>query len=120
VAEETRVDVAALYAALDHKRTAEDMSWRDLANHLGVSPSTFSRMAQGRRPDVDTFAALLRWLGMAAEDFTRPSRASIEEAEPMAMISSHLRARKNIPEADIKAFEVIMQAAYRGLIQKDE
>lgn len=115
---ETSVDVAALYAALDQKREAKHMSWRDLAGELQVSASTFSRMLQGGRPDIDTFAALLRWLGMTAEDFTRPSNEHAQPAEPLAMISSHLRARKDVREEDVEAFEDIMMAAYRRLIEK--
>src|SRR5262249_34229409 len=73
---ETTVDVGALYAALDNKRRARGTSWPDIARELDVSPSTFSRMAQGRRPDVDTFATLLRWLGMPAESFMRGTTAT--------------------------------------------
>jgi transcriptional regulator with XRE-family HTH domain len=117
---ETSVDVAALYAALNQKRESKKMSWRDLANELGVSASTFSRMTQGGRPDIDTFAALLRWLNMSAAEFIRPTAEPAEPAEPLAMISSHLRARKDVRPEDVRAFEDIMMAAYRRLIQKNE
>src|SRR5690349_18280068 len=90
VVTETTVDVVALYAALDQKRQMEGLSWRELAAALGLSPSTFTRMGQGHRPDVDTFATLLRWLGMPAEAFMRPSNPSEAEPEPLAMISAYL------------------------------
>jgi hypothetical protein len=66
---ETTINVDALYAALDTKRRSQESSWREIARELEVSPSTFSRMAHGRRPDVDTFATLLRWLNVHAEAF---------------------------------------------------
>lgn len=112
---ETTIDVDALYAALDQSRQAEGISWRELAGKLGVSPSTFTRMAQGRRPDVDAFATFLRWLAMPAESFMRPTPDQSPEVEPLAMISSYLRADRNLDPADAEALEDIIKVAYRSL-----
>jgi transcriptional regulator with XRE-family HTH domain len=116
---ETTVDVAALYAALDQQRQAAGLSWRELAARLGLSASTFTRMAQGHRPDVDAFATLLRWLGMPAESFMRPSTAvpGRAEPEPLAMISSYLRSARALRPEDAEALEDIIQAAYRRLVK---
>ena len=115
---ETTVDVQALYAALDSKRKAHGTSWREVARELGISPSTFSRMAQGRRPDVDTFATLLRWLGMPAESFMRSTRKKpAAEQEPVAMVSSYLRSARNIDADDAEALEEIFRAAYKRLVR---
>ena len=116
---ETTVDVEALYAALDSKRKAQGTSWREVARELEVSPSTFSRMAQGRRPDVDTFATLLRWLGMPAESFMRSTRDESGAAaeEPVAMVSSYLRSARNIEPEDAEALEEIFRAAYKRLVR---
>jgi transcriptional regulator with XRE-family HTH domain len=114
---ETTVDVEALYAALDNKRKTLETSWRELARELDVSPSTFSRMAQGRRPDVDTFATLLRWLGMPAEAFMRGTGAAAATAEPVAMVSSYLRSARNVKPEDAEALEDIFRAAYNRLVR---
>ena len=117
---ETTVDVEALYAALDSKRKSNGTSWREVARELEISPSTFSRMAQGRRPDVDTFATLLRWLGMPAESFmrsTREERAAAAGEEPVAMVSSYLRSARNIEPEDAEALEEIFRAAYKRLVR---
>jgi transcriptional regulator with XRE-family HTH domain len=113
---ETTVDVEALYAALDNKRRAHGTSWREIARQLEVSPSTFSRMAQGRRPDVDTFATLLRWLGMPAESFMRGTKATADAEEPVAMVSSYLRSARNVTAEDAEALEDIFRAAYNRLV----
>ena len=63
------IDVSKLYAALDAKRKARVVSWRQLAADIGVSPSLFFRLGNGLRPDVDAFVTLVRWLGMSADDF---------------------------------------------------
>jgi transcriptional regulator with XRE-family HTH domain len=115
---ETTVDVDALYAALDAKRQKEALSWRELAGNLRISPSTLTRMAQGRRPDVDAFATLLRWLGMSADAFMRSSTRKKEEVNAVAMISSYLRADRNIDAKDAEALEDILKAAYRHMKKK--
>jgi len=114
---ETTVDVEALYAALDQKRQRERLSWRGLAVKLEITPSTFTRMAQGLKPDVDTFATLIRWLGMSQEEFLRPSRRR-ESADPMAMISSYLRGAKNVSQEEAEALEDIIAAAFRHLTRR--
>jgi transcriptional regulator with XRE-family HTH domain len=111
------VDVEALYAALDHKRDAEGLSWRDLAAKLKVSPSTFTRMAQGRRPDVDAFAVLLQWLGMPMERFLIATKRKPEKADAVAMFSSYLRSDRHVRPEDADALEDILKAAYRRLVR---
>lgn len=111
------VDAQALQAAVDKKRGQVGLSWRELARELQVSPSTFTRMAQGGRPDVDTFATLLRWLNMPAEAFTRPMASTEHEQEPLAVISSYLRSAKNVAPEDAAALEDIIEAAYRRLVR---
>jgi hypothetical protein len=113
----TTVDVAILYAALDQKRRAKDLSWRTLATKLEITPSTFTRMAQGLKPDVDTFATLVRWLGMSQDKFLRPAKCTDEVADPVAMISSYLRGAKNISQEQAGALEDIINAAYRHLVK---
>jgi len=114
---ETTVNVDALYAALDTKRRSQESSWREIARELDVSPSTFSRMAHGRRPDVDTFATLLRWLNVDAEVFmTGGEGHAEEEPSPMVMVSTYLRSAKNIDDAEAKALEDIFEAAYNRLV----
>lgn len=114
---ETTVDVDALYAALDAKRQEENLSWRELAGRLEISPSTLTRMAQGKRPDVDAFATLLRWLGMSADAFMRSTKKK-EDVNAVAMISSYLRADRNIDPKDAEALEDILKAAYRHMKKK--
>lgn len=58
-----RLDVEALYTALDRQRRKARLRWRDVAKEAGVSPSTFTRIGQGNRPDADGLVRLLLWLG---------------------------------------------------------
>jgi transcriptional regulator with XRE-family HTH domain len=120
---ETTVDIAALYAAIDRKRQAKKLSWRNLAGTLQITPSTFTRMAQGLKPDVDTFATLIRWLGKPQEEFLQPAPNKAEDADPVAMISSYLRSSylrssKNVTHEQADALEDIMNAAFRHLTKQ--
>jgi transcriptional regulator with XRE-family HTH domain len=58
-----RLDCDALYVALDRQRRQRRIQWRQIAREAGVSPSTLTRVGQGRRPDADGLARLLVWLG---------------------------------------------------------
>jgi hypothetical protein len=115
---ETTVDISALYAAVDRKRQARVLSWRGLAAELEITPSTFTRMAQGMKPDLDTFATLVSWLGIPQEQFLRPSPKKSEDADPVAMISSYLRASKNLTQDQAEALEDIMNAAFRHITKQ--
>jgi transcriptional regulator with XRE-family HTH domain len=58
------LDVPELYRRLDTRRTARGLTWAQLATDLDVSASTFSRIADGRRPDADALVTLLVWLDL--------------------------------------------------------
>ncbi|MFF0793895.1 helix-turn-helix domain-containing protein [Streptomyces spiralis] len=114
----TRVNVSALYAALDAARTKKEISWRQLAAEVGVSPSTMTRMANGNRPDVDAFLALVQWLGIPAETFmVDPEEGSqedrAEEPELMAQLAPLLRARSDLGADDVTYLEEVISAAMR-------
>ena len=113
------VDVGALYAALDQKRKHKSLTWRGLAKVTGTSPSTFTRMAAGNRPDVDTFMTLCSWLGVPAEEFKRGGYAAEDQDNTLTLISTHLRASRELSPRGTKAMEEIIRAAYEQLKEDD-
>ena len=66
-----RFDPTALYAALDAERKFRGVSWKQIAAETGVSDSTISRTKRGGRMEVDGVLALVGWLGVPVESFTR-------------------------------------------------
>lgn len=112
---EGRLDVGALYVTLDSERQARGLSWRQVATQAGVGPSTLSRMAQGNRPDVDSFVALVQWLGMPAEQFMRGGTAgdTPTATEPAQAVASLLRADRNLDPDSAAAIDDILRAAMR-------
>jgi len=68
-----RFDARALYEALDAQRRERNLSWRQVADEIGVSTATLTRTRLGGRMEVDGMLAMTRWLGRTAESFTHPS-----------------------------------------------
>lgn len=113
------IDVSALYGALDSKRAARKMSWRQLADELGLSSSVFSRLAKGRRPDFESYIQMTGWLGVPLESFVggeKPAEPAAEET--VAAIAAHLRADESLKPASAKAIEKIVQAAYDEMAER--
>lgn len=107
-----RINVPALYAALDAQREAAGLSWRQLAKDRGLSPSTFTRLANGHRPDVDAFAALVGWLGQPAERFiTSDDHDAADEPALLAQLAPLLRARADLDETGADRLQSLFAAA---------
>lgn len=66
-----RLDSAALYRAMDEKRVADGLSWKDVAATIGVSAATITRLRDGGRMEVDGMLAMVAWLDAPVERFVR-------------------------------------------------
>lgn len=107
-------DSAGFYRALDAVRSVRGLNWKQVAAESGVSASTFTRVAQGRRPDVDSLAALVAWAGLSADDFVT-SIAPAQAREPLGQIASFLRSDPRLTEEGRDAMMQIIAAAYGRL-----
>ena len=109
-----RFDNSGFYEALDATRRAKNLNWKQVAAQSGVSASTLTRMAQGKRPDVDGLAALTSWSGLSSYDFVR-SETHQGGPEPLAMISTYLRSDKNLTPEAAAALDQVVKATYERL-----
>jgi transcriptional regulator with XRE-family HTH domain len=107
-------DEAGFFAALDGVRQGRSLNWKQVATAAKVSPSTLTRLAQGKRPDVDSLAALVDWAGLNADDFVIRTHG-VQEIEPLAMISTYLRADRNLSAEAATALDTVDRAAYEAL-----
>lgn len=107
-----RFDGEAFFAALDGERQAHGLTWKRVAELSGVSASSLTRMSQGRRPDVDSLAALCAWSGLKAESFVVGATRPLRQAQPLAQITAHLRADPNLTKEGAKALELLVKTAY--------
>jgi len=111
-------DTGAFFAALDALRKGKEKAWKDVAAESGVSASTLTRMAQGKRPDVDGLAALLSWSGLKAEEFVKGRTRASSKPETLAVISTLLRADPKLGKESAAALNDIIRVAYKRLVEK--
>lgn len=107
-------DSEAFYAALDAVRQARHLNWKQVAAESGVAASTLTRMAQGKRPDVDGLAALCAWSGLDADEYVR-SNEERPEVGTLAMISTYLRSDRNLTPESATALDELVKATYERL-----
>jgi transcriptional regulator with XRE-family HTH domain len=111
------IDVIALHGALDAARQAKGLSWRQLAKLLDVSPSTLSRLANGKNPDVEAFATVVRWLDLPAEKFMiddeELQRREADLPDLVAELAPLLRARPDLEKEDVEHLEQLIGSAVR-------
>jgi transcriptional regulator with XRE-family HTH domain len=108
-------DSDGFYFALDAVRQARELNWKQVAAQSGVSASTLTRMAQGKRPDVDGLAALGAWSGLKTDDYVRSEEEDRPAGEPLAMISTYLRSDRNLTPEAATALDELIKATYERL-----
>ncbi len=112
-------DAEGFYRALDAERLARKLTWKQVAADSGISASTLTRMAQGRRPDVDSLAALVAWSGLDADTFIRDGVHERPVPEPLAMISTYLRSDPHLSQESVEALDELIKAVYERMRRID-
>ena len=113
-----RFDAEAFYSALDAERRSRRQTWKLVAKEARVSASTLTRMSQGRRPDVDSMAALIAWSGLSADMFVRDARATPGPSS-LSLISSSLKSDPQLTPEAAEALDELMKVTYERMRKKD-
>lgn len=108
-------DAEGFYDALDGARRTRNLTWKQVADQSGVSASTLTRMGQGKRPDVDSLAALVAWARLDADMFITATRSAKRKGDSLAMISTYLRSDPNLSAEAANALDALVQAAYERM-----
>jgi transcriptional regulator with XRE-family HTH domain len=108
---QTGFDAEAFYDALACVVKARKVPWRQVAKETGITASTLSRMAQGRRPDAASLAVLSAWAGINPADFVK-GRTKSQNRDSLLAIATLLRADPDLPQDEAKALEQIIRLAY--------
>lgn len=108
-------DSEGFYAALDAIRRDRDFSWKKVAEKSKVSASTLTRMGQGKRPDVDSLAALASWSGIDVSQFYRETAGPRKQKDTLAEITTLLRADRQIEGQDAQTMELMIKTLYQDL-----
>jgi len=113
-------DAEGFYAALDAHRQSLGITWKKLAIGAGVSPSTVTRMGQGKRPDVDSLAALASWSGIDVRAFFVREGGSREKPETLADITALLRADRELGKEGAAMMERMITSLYEEMRKRRE
>jgi transcriptional regulator with XRE-family HTH domain len=119
VARERSFDSDGFFSALDAARTSRRVHWKTVAYETGVSASTLTRIGQGRRPDVDSFAALTSWAGLDPDSFFIRGGSAEDRSQPLAEISVLLRRDSNLSPEAAAALDELVKATYERLREHD-
>jgi transcriptional regulator with XRE-family HTH domain len=111
----TFFDLNAFVLALDAERRNRGLSWRQVADETGISASTLSRMTQGKRPDVDGFAALTAWSGVDSNHFIRPSRRTRERPATLSAVSAAFHSDPHLSEEAARLLDDLVRTVYKRL-----
>ena len=107
-----KLNLGALVAALDAKRRAEGISWREVADQAKVSASTLTRLQQDRKPDIDTFAALVEWLGAPADEFFSVEPSVEHPARATVAMHHRGKGRSKLPSHQAQLLSDLLRKAH--------
>lgn len=118
-----KIAIEKLSALVKSKRGTKGL--RETAKEIGdVSPSTLSRIEQGKMPDLETFVKLCDWLGISTNEFiegeedgsANTSDVPIPEgASNLEIIEAHLRADRELNPDTAEALANMVRAAYNAV-----
>ena len=109
------LDTERLASLVRGKRGSRGL--RDTAKEIGnVSPSTISRVENGKTPDMETFLALCDWLEVPPAELIKNTEDE-EDLDTPEAITIQLRADKNLDPAIANALASLVKAAYKDLSQ---
>jgi len=111
-------DSEGFYGALVATVVARGATWKQVSRETGVSTTTLTRMAQGRRPDASSLAALSAWAGINPANFVR-THVMRSGPEPLAQISTLLRSDHRLNSDAARTLNVMIQSAYEQLREQE-
>jgi transcriptional regulator with XRE-family HTH domain len=85
---------------------------REVADDIGISYATLSRVENGKLPDLETFSKICRWLQIDPSEIlgcsTKTKSTNIKEG---GTLLAHFRADKNLQPETLKALtELVVRA----------
>ena len=69
-----RWNLSELYVALNAQRQERGLSWRDLAETLGCTPSRLTNLRTARQADMGLVMRITQWLNKPAAEFVHPAQ----------------------------------------------
>jgi transcriptional regulator with XRE-family HTH domain len=124
---ETIIDPVELGDRLRARRHSEGLSIREVAQQIGVSAPTLSRVERGHHlPERENLLRIARWAGVRIDPSLHPDDARklrnqlvhAPDASTIEAVEMHLRADKNLSRDDAEALSELFRAAYDAVSGK--
>ena len=112
-----KFNLEGFYRALEAVRQTRKLNWKQVAGETGVAASTLTRMSQGKRPDVDTLAALSDWSGLNPVDYM-PIAESDRQRDTLAMVSTCFSNDPNLDKEAAEAIDLMVKTVYEQFRKK--
>jgi transcriptional regulator with XRE-family HTH domain len=91
---------------------------REVAQEIGISAATLTRVEGGRLPDIATFQKMCSWLQVnPAEILDIPTESKPTSTETL-VAAVHLRADQTLPEAAASDLAQLILVAHRELARR--
>lgn len=108
-----KITVQTLGRLLQERRGSSGV--RKTAEEIGISPSTLSRIENGKLPDLDTFSKVCRWLKVDPADVLGFSRSTSPQKA-----RAHFRADNTQKPETANALAKLILSAQRALEEQDK
>lgn len=105
--------ISQLGQLLKARRRQKRLSLRDLADQIGVSSNTLSRVERGHVPDLRNLRLIADWLEVPVEVFIDSDSPSTPE-----VIARHLASDKQLGPAAAARIASLVEDMYRSLISE--
>ena len=117
---ETIIDPVALGDRVRARRRSEGLSIRELAQLIGVSAPTLSRIERGHHlPERRNLIRIARWAGVPLDPVLpedahsrRNQPVHSSDASTVEAVEMHLRADENLSRDDAEALSELFRLAY--------
>jgi transcriptional regulator with XRE-family HTH domain len=114
--QEVRMTLLRLGAMLRDRRGGRGI--REVAQEVGISPATLTRVEGGRLPDLATFQKICSWLKVnPAEILDLPAETGATTSDAL-VAAVHLRADRTLPENAALDLAQLIVAAHRELARR--
>jgi transcriptional regulator with XRE-family HTH domain len=111
----TEFDLKSFYQSLNDRRQELKYSWKKVSDLTGLSPSTLTRMGQGRKPDIDGLASLANWANLDLSDFYQSENKPKKNRESLSEIRALLKADAKLKTRDVEILDALITSAYKQM-----
>ncbi len=92
-----------------------DRGIREVANEIGISHATLSRVERGFLPDLERYQKICKWLGISVASVGSEKKSNFESAVPQV----HFRKKPTVSAETASALAQLILTAQAALAQKE-